>query len=446
MSPELITAIKDRIIAGQEKDTIKESVLGMGHAEAVFEAAFTLAQHDISKGGATSLSGDAPLPRVRTLIDDSLGFLMKHFTLVVSLFIPAVISLALSFASELYPDIVWLSVTLATASVVAFGVYIFLALAVFYVICSAGTKSMKEGIMWSKKNFLSLLWVYLLTTLVMFGGFVFFFIPGFIIGILIYFSVYAYILEDKRGMQALLRSRQLVCGRMWKVFRKLVGFTLYLLIPILVISIPLGILSIFYGESTLFNFLSEAALEAMSAVLTVIVTYAMFTLYKALQAGRAEEPSSAFTKGIYWFLTFLGFSVIVALITAAIIWGEKDLTDMSLLPEESTVKLQILAAGPLATAYLSTHDNSFEGVCETLVPTLSAASATECNDSDSAWALQGVEGEEQWCADTTSTGKQVNTALEGRTTCIQLPAKPQPTSINLDTLEASTSEALLPAM
>lgn len=64
---------------------------------------------------------------------------------------------------------------------------------------------------------LSSLWIVILTTLAVLGGLLLFIIPGIIFSIWFFFSVYAGVLDHKKGSDALHWSHQLVKGYTWEV-------------------------------------------------------------------------------------------------------------------------------------------------------------------------------------------------------------------------------------
>lgn len=94
------------------------------------------------------------------------------------------------------------------------------------------------GKAWPK--LLSYLWVSFLSGLAVFAGLILLIIPGIIFMVWFSFSVYVLIAEDRKGTQALSRSKQLVKGRWWKVFGRLVMLWLLGLIVVGVLnSVPL---------------------------------------------------------------------------------------------------------------------------------------------------------------------------------------------------------------
>ncbi len=77
---------------------------------------------------------------------------------------------------------------------------------------------------------LSYWWISILNGLIIMLGFLLLIIPGIIFSIWFGFAIYVLISEEKKGMKALLRSKQLVKGYWWKVFWRflVLGFIVFL--------------------------------------------------------------------------------------------------------------------------------------------------------------------------------------------------------------------------
>ncbi len=85
----------------------------------------------------------------------------------------------------------------------------------------------------------SLLWVALLYGVIIAAGIILFIIPGIIWGIYYSMAFYACAFEDKRGMDALRKSKELVKGYVWTIIRRW-GFWMYFaLLSGIVGTIPL---------------------------------------------------------------------------------------------------------------------------------------------------------------------------------------------------------------
>jgi len=89
--------------------------------------------------------------------------------------------------------------------------------------------------------FLSYLWVSFLTGMVVLGGVMAFFLPALIASVLLVFSLVVLIDEDKRGMEALLRSWELVAPNFWGVVVRILVALVVLFVVIAIIGSLLGI-------------------------------------------------------------------------------------------------------------------------------------------------------------------------------------------------------------
>ncbi len=92
----------------------------------------------------------------------------------------------------------------------------------------------KKG--WSK--IVPFVWLSVLSTFIVGGGFFLAVIPGIILSVWFLFSSFVFIVEDRGGMNALMRSKQLATGYWLNIFGKIV----FLLILILLLIFPINII------------------------------------------------------------------------------------------------------------------------------------------------------------------------------------------------------------
>ncbi len=76
----------------------------------------------------------------------------------------------------------------------------------------------KESFAMAWPKILSYWWISILNGIIVMLGFLLLIIPGIIFSIWFSFSFYVLVSEDRKGMKALLRSKELVKGYWWKVF------------------------------------------------------------------------------------------------------------------------------------------------------------------------------------------------------------------------------------
>lgn len=422
MSPELITAVKQRITAGQTKESIKTEVLAMGHAELVFESVYTLALHDLEKLAMPGVTPSvaAELPSAYELLENALSFVCKRLDIVLLVLVPGLVFFAFSYAGERVAEPQLLSGAIDAFSLIAFLVYMMAIFSAMYMV-SGEDKAVTytEGLLWAKRNVFSIFWISILMLFVIAGGLALFIIPGVILSLTLYFSQYALILENQKGTAALARSRDLVRGRFVAVGLKLAAFTFYILAPVFLAMVVVVVIATTQPALMKFSLVGEIGMEIVSALITIIGIHAMSRLYRALVVGRPLTEVSKIRSGIYWFLAFIGVAAIAALVAIAM-YFVPDL-DEKIMGDSYSLQSEVQTMTTAATSYALDHNGSFAGVCDTLRTQAVSADSVECNDSETQWSVLGMVGEERWCADTTTIAKQVNSALGDRLTCLNLP-------------------------
>lgn len=427
MSPELIAAIRERIAAGHEKESIKTSVLAMGYVVEVFEAAYVLAQNDLTRitVGAipTPVSMKRELPSVLTLIADSFEFAKSRIDMVALVAVPLMLLTLFTTVSTWNYNQLALSGLFSGLAIVSALVYIVNLTALLYIVTHknrAEVVTLSESFSWTKRNIFSLFWVYLLTILAVFGGFLFFFIPGIILLVSLYLAQYVFAVEGKRGMEALLKSRALIHGRWWSVARKIAGLSFYYLLFIIFVTLVYEGVKLVVDLPNL-TLIGELLMQLFTAFFTVMSMEVMYRLYCDLSVGTVDEPASSFIKISYFSSVFLGIAAIIGLILLATLIGSISRFDEA-VPDvftSTTLYGEVLHSSVSAEEY-KLAQGSFKGVCDVLVPEVSSATNVECNDEEGEWALSAsVEGD-RWCADTTTPAKQVYTSLEGKLSCVDL--------------------------
>ncbi|MBI4034075.1 MAG: hypothetical protein HY378_00820 [Candidatus Brennerbacteria bacterium] len=95
------------------------------------------------------------------------------------------------------------------------------------------------------KNFFSFLWIVILVSLAVLGGFIMLIVPGLIFSIAFSFSVFVFVTEGARGIETLARSAGYVKGYWWPVFWRFLGLGVITSIIALVIGLP----SVLLGEA-----------------------------------------------------------------------------------------------------------------------------------------------------------------------------------------------------
>ena len=159
-------------------------------------------------------------------------------------------------------------------------------------------------------------WISILLTLIFIGGYVLAFIPGIIFSVWFVFAPFALVVDEKRGMAALLHSKSLVRGRWWGVFGRLLLIGLVTMIDYVAISSVLGFVLGFLGTvGILIGMFSNAIINLV--VMTYAIT-AISLLYQSLKAS-AATPVPVEKRGVFigfaiWGLVVLALIAVVAVV------------------------------------------------------------------------------------------------------------------------------------
>lgn len=88
------------------------------------------------------------------------------------------------------------------------------------------------------KLFWAALWISILNVVAVVGGLALLIVPGIILGVTLMFSNYALVIEDKRGLSALMQSRAYVKGYWWAIVGRAVLVTLIFFAALILIYAP----------------------------------------------------------------------------------------------------------------------------------------------------------------------------------------------------------------
>lgn len=138
----------------------------------------------------------------------------------------------------------------------------------------------------SWRKIVPFIWISVLSSLVVTGGFMLLIIPGVIFAIWFTFAGYVLVSENLKGMDALLRSRQLVKGNWGRVFGR---FFLLGLILLLVLF-PLAFILAFLFAGLEIPFLGDVAAPLMNLFVTPLTLTFAFLLYEDLKRQKGEMP------------------------------------------------------------------------------------------------------------------------------------------------------------
>ncbi|MDO8529140.1 MAG: hypothetical protein Q7S18_00530 [bacterium] len=269
----------------------------------------------------------------------------KFKTLIGIMILPVIISIILKELSivSIY------SPTLSQASwLSAVKIIIWLILLYFQAVSIAALLfavkddiGIKESYGRAIKSSLSYVLVVIIELLVIAGGFILFIIPGIILLLWFSLAVYAFVFEDKRGIEALYRSKQLISGNFWRV----VWRSIFICIVVLIIIIPLAIIAKVLNDS---HGLMDNLLRLFIAPLVIFFEAFVFQdLVKAKQGSTLQAPSK-FGKFSYYFSAVIGVPLVLGLF---MLQGLLFITHDIPSPNDADLQLPVLNIPKESNAY-----------------------------------------------------------------------------------------------
>jgi len=241
MPPELINAVKERVDLGHSDESIKTELVKAGYEEAIISQVLATAKGKVSNIPPASDHTDSDLPGVSELFKQSFKAVLGRLDLMFLLFVPMLVAtLTFIFTSDNpWADNPEFNLVSGIVSLVSGLVYLLILLSVVYIVSQSKEKkiSVSEGFSWTMKHGLGLVWVMLLTSFAVLGGVLLFIIPGVIIAVYLYLTQIVYAKEGVKGMDALMRSRELIYGQWMPVFLRYLG----LMLIIILLSFGLGL-------------------------------------------------------------------------------------------------------------------------------------------------------------------------------------------------------------
>lgn len=171
-------------------------------------------------------------------------------------------------------------------------------------------ESFRKG--WHKM--IPFVWISLLSGFICTGGFMLLIVPGIVFSVWFAFSNFVLVSEELRGMNAILRSKQLVSGYWWKVFWRLLVIELVIFIISFGITFPFRI---FVNKT-----ITDITKYFFYLLLTPFYLTYSFLLYEDLRKLKAEIPFEAPKRGTrikYILIGALGFLLIPAILISIVL-------------------------------------------------------------------------------------------------------------------------------
>jgi len=153
-----------------------------------------------------------------------------------------------------------------------------LTASLIFVIKDRGKRiDFKKGLKLGAKKIISLFWIYSLFFIIISAGIIFLIIPGIILWVWFCLASYVLIYEDKRGMDALLRSKDLVSGNWWSVFWRIIIISVIYFFIFFIHFLG----SNFFITESFFNFIS-LFFSAFILFIFTLFFFPFYTIYFAL--------------------------------------------------------------------------------------------------------------------------------------------------------------------
>lgn len=194
---------------------------------------FSDSDDDAPPSGASSSS---KLPSIGSLFKRSWATFQKRVIILLALFIISILLMVVPtglimvggyLASTFIP--VSQPISLAVFGLIGISVGMWTmswGMAALLLAASNETLGIGGALSQSRPKAWGFLWVYFLTTLIMYGAFILFFIPGIIVSVWLIPTIFVFINEDARGMDAVLKAREYVRGHWFAVFVRVLLFVL----------------------------------------------------------------------------------------------------------------------------------------------------------------------------------------------------------------------------
>ncbi|MFA5023112.1 MAG: hypothetical protein WC385_00535 [Candidatus Paceibacterota bacterium] len=168
---------------------------------------------------------------------------------------------------------------------------------------------------WGK--LLALIWVAILTMFIIGGGFMLFVIPGIILTIWLLFAQMLVIVEDEKGLKAIVKSREYVKGYFWPVLGRYVVIVIVLMIAYLIFTAIAAMIAGLFGGlgSTTASVLMSLLGVIINVLIVPFAAICMFLIYESLKRAKGSVMVDPAKKQGVWYLVIglIGWVFIVVI-------------------------------------------------------------------------------------------------------------------------------------
>jgi len=225
-----------------------------------------------------------------------------------------------SMVSDPMPALVLMIISGIASVLISF----FIQVALLYAVVDREHISAGEIYKIALARMFSYSWVVFFVGLVTFGGSFFLIAPGVIFSIWFSFSVFVFAEEDKRGMNALLKSKEYTKGLWGSILWRYIAFALVIIGPLFIFFAIFGIImavtSAMMGSTgqIAYQFISsgfQIAIQILMAPFVLTYSYMLFMNVKELKGNQvAEDPQGK--KWPYIIIGVVGTIIGIALMVA----------------------------------------------------------------------------------------------------------------------------------
>ncbi|MCA9359849.1 hypothetical protein KC850_02300 [Candidatus Kaiserbacteria bacterium] len=308
MNTELITSVKERIALGHSDESIAEELKGAGYNDLDIKEVLVEAHQELKSG--TLNIPKKELPGVMDLLSSGLDYVRNRYDLVLILAIPFASISLLEYLNTLTKGNLLFATLFGIGSFVAIVGYFLILVAILYIVSFSAERevSFQEALVFARKNILSFFWLNIVSSLVIIGGYVLLIIPGIILSVYIIFSQFTFSIEGRRGVDALLRSRNLVKNNWWTIVKKISGVYVVLIIIFILVGAVAGLTLSSLPEGAESKFLFDVGAQLLGAVMSVIGLVVGVELYRHFATSNPSKDTPIILgRKKYIGLAILGF-------------------------------------------------------------------------------------------------------------------------------------------
>jgi hypothetical protein len=303
MNPELQQAITERRQLGYSDEAIQKELIEAGYDTATIHQILTSSH-------ATALPG------VMHLFQGAVDYVKERYDLALVLSLPLVVMSLLEYLELAGVLSASVSLLASVFNLILIIVYYVLFLAVINIVIQKEETavSFSDSWRWASHNFFGFIWLSILSTLIIWGGFVLLIIPGLLMSLYFYLSQYVFVAEHKTGFSALSRSHDLITGVWWPVLGRLVGVGLLFFIFFIVVLVLVGLATYSLADNQVLDFLTSLMIQLFASIMTVCNIYIGTQIYHARKSFVTSKPVKQSKKTIL-------YSVFIAITVAVITFG-----------------------------------------------------------------------------------------------------------------------------